>query len=79
LLAVEATGFKNAELALVDLAEFTSVSAFANTFIRDNAQIDILVYNAAVLLHHYSTSKNGYDVFLIIFKSRDRTRFSGFR
>jgi NAD(P)-dependent dehydrogenase (short-subunit alcohol dehydrogenase family) len=60
-VAVEATGFKNAEPGLVDLTQFTSVSAFAETFIRDNAQIDILIYNAAVLLRHYSPSKDGWE------------------
>jgi retinol dehydrogenase 12 len=59
--AIQATGFKNAELALVDLAQFASVSAFADTFIRDNAQIDILVYNAAVALLQYSPSKDGWE------------------
>ena len=59
--AIQATGFKNAELALVDLAQFTSISAFADTFVRDNAQIDILVYNAAVALLHYSSTKDGWE------------------
>ena len=59
--AIQATGFKNAELSLIDLAQFASVSTFADNFIRDNAQIDILVYNAAVLMHHYSPSKDGWE------------------
>ena len=59
--AIQATGFKNAELALVDLAQFASVSAFADTFVRDNAQIDILVYNAGVALRQYSTTKDGWE------------------
>jgi NAD(P)-dependent dehydrogenase (short-subunit alcohol dehydrogenase family) len=50
----QATGFKNAEVALADLNQFASVSAFADAFIRDNAQIDILVYNAAAALFPYS-------------------------
>jgi NAD(P)-dependent dehydrogenase (short-subunit alcohol dehydrogenase family) len=57
--AIQATGFKNAELALVDLSRFASVSAFADTFIRDEAQIDILVYNAGVALHHYAATGDG--------------------
>jgi len=59
--AIQATGYKNAELALIDLAQFASVSAFADTFVRDNAQIDILVYNAAVASRQYSTSKDGWE------------------
>ena len=34
-LAIRATGLRNAELVLVDLSKFTSVSAFADAFIRD--------------------------------------------
>ncbi|KAI9451348.1 hypothetical protein F5148DRAFT_1277741 [Russula earlei] len=59
--AVQATGFKNAELALVDLARFSSVSAFADKFIRDGSQIDILVYNAAVALFKYSATADGWE------------------
>ena len=59
--AIQATGFKNPELALVDLARFASVSAFADTFIRDKAQIDILVYNAAVSVTRYSASNDGWE------------------
>ena len=60
-LAIEATGFKNAELALVDLSKFASVSAFADTFTRDDSQIDILVYNAAVALPKYVPSEDGWE------------------
>ncbi|KAH9969289.1 hypothetical protein BGW80DRAFT_1177028 [Lactifluus volemus] len=59
--AIQATGFKNAELALVDLARFASVSAFADTFIRDGSQIDILVYNAGVALRQYAATKDGWE------------------
>jgi len=59
--AIQATGFKNAELGLVDLAQFASVSAFADTFVRGGAQIDILVYNAGVALSHYSPTKDGWE------------------
>jgi retinol dehydrogenase-12 len=59
--AIQATGFTNVELALVDLSRFASVSAFADTFIRDGTQIDILVYNAAVILLHYSATGDGWE------------------
>ncbi|KAF8483532.1 hypothetical protein DFH94DRAFT_626525 [Russula ochroleuca] len=61
LQAIQATGFKNAELALVDLARFASVSAFADTFIRENAQIDIFVQNAGILVTRYSASEDGWE------------------
>jgi retinol dehydrogenase-12 len=57
----QATGFKNVELALVDLSRFASVSAFAETFLRDGLQIDILVYNAAVGLPSYSATEDGWE------------------
>jgi NAD(P)-dependent dehydrogenase (short-subunit alcohol dehydrogenase family) len=59
--AIQATGFKNAELALVDLARFASVSEFADTFIRDGSQIDIFVYNAAVASLTYSVTGDGWE------------------
>ncbi|KAH9965249.1 hypothetical protein BC827DRAFT_1265275 [Russula dissimulans] len=61
LQAIQATGFKNAELALVDLARFASVSEFADTFIRDGSQIDIFVYNAAVASLTYSVTGDGWE------------------
>jgi retinol dehydrogenase-12 len=60
-LAIQATGFKNVELALVDVSSFASVSAFADAFIRDGSQIDILVYNAAVILQQYSATRDGWE------------------
>jgi len=61
LQAIQATGFKGAELALVDLCQFASVSAFADTFTRDGSQIDILVYNAAVAMAKYSATGDGWE------------------
>ncbi|KAI0267300.1 hypothetical protein BC834DRAFT_968824 [Gloeopeniophorella convolvens] len=63
LEAIQATpGFAGkAELALVDLSIFASVSSFAEGFLRDGSQIDILVYNAAVLMHHYSATGDGWE------------------
>jgi NAD(P)-dependent dehydrogenase (short-subunit alcohol dehydrogenase family) len=61
LQAIRDTGFNNAELALVDLSRFESVSAFAEAFIRDGTQIDIFVYNAGVALTHYSPSTDGWE------------------
>jgi retinol dehydrogenase 12 len=60
-LAIQTTGFKNVELALVDVSSFASVSAFADAFIRDGSQIDILVYNAAVILQQYSATRDGWE------------------
>ncbi|KAI9465854.1 hypothetical protein BJY52DRAFT_1112976 [Lactarius psammicola] len=59
--AIQATGFKNAELALVDLSRFASVSAFADAFIRDGSQIDILAYNAGVAFPHYASTGDGWE------------------
>jgi retinol dehydrogenase-12 len=59
--AIQATSFKGAELALVDLSQFTSVSAFADTFTRDGSQIDILVCNAAVAKLQYSATGDGWE------------------
>ncbi|KAN0130093.1 hypothetical protein V8E53_012038, partial [Lactarius tabidus] len=45
----------------VDLSKFTSVSAFADAFIRDGSQIDILVYNAGVAFPHYVSTGDGWE------------------
>jgi NAD(P)-dependent dehydrogenase (short-subunit alcohol dehydrogenase family) len=58
---IQATGFKNVELALVDLSRFTSVTTFADGFTRDGSQIDILIYNAGVLLKQYSATGDGWE------------------
>jgi retinol dehydrogenase-12 len=57
----QATGFNNAELALVDLSKFAPVSAFADAFTRDGSQIDILVYNAGVAFPHYVSTGDGWE------------------
>jgi NAD(P)-dependent dehydrogenase (short-subunit alcohol dehydrogenase family) len=54
-------GFQHAELALVDLSQFASVAAFADAFVRENSQIDILVYNAGVALRQYSATSDGWE------------------
>ena len=60
--AIQATGFNGAaELALVDLSQFASVSAFADAFARDGSQIDILVYNAAVAMLKHSATGDGWE------------------
>lgn len=65
LEAIRATGFKGAaEIALVDLSQFASVSAFADAFARDGSQIDILVYNAAVAMRKYSATGDGWEELL---------------
>jgi NAD(P)-dependent dehydrogenase (short-subunit alcohol dehydrogenase family) len=59
--AIQATGCKNAERALVDLSRLASVSAFADTIICDSSQIDIVVYNAGVSWFDCSATSNGWE------------------
>ncbi|KAI0260746.1 hypothetical protein BC834DRAFT_973199 [Gloeopeniophorella convolvens] len=61
LQAIQATGYKNAELALIDLSRFETVSAFADAFIRDGSQIDIFVYNAGVALLEHRATGDGWE------------------
>lgn len=46
---VQTTGCTTAELWLVDLADFSSVKAFAKRFNEENKRLDILLENAGVL------------------------------
>ncbi|TFK39465.1 short-chain dehydrogenase [Crucibulum laeve] len=42
------TGYEKAELWIVDLAEFSSVKAFADKFEKDGGRLDVLVENAGM-------------------------------
>ncbi|KAJ7664768.1 hypothetical protein B0H17DRAFT_1091568 [Mycena rosella] len=56
-----ATGFKNAELWIIDLADFASVKSFADKFEQDGGRLDILVENAGVAPTAYEASKDGME------------------
>ncbi|KAJ7120951.1 hypothetical protein C8R44DRAFT_877267 [Mycena epipterygia] len=59
------TGYANAELWIVDLAEFESVKRFADKFEEDGGRLDILVANAAfVPLKGYGATKDGWEASL---------------
>ncbi|KAJ7673613.1 short-chain dehydrogenase [Mycena rosella] len=55
------TGYKKAELWIVDLANFASVKQFADKFERDGGRLDILVENAAILPFKYESTKDGWE------------------
>lgn len=59
----EETAYSNAELWLVDLAEFSSVTAFVGRALKDLERIDILLLNAAVALGtpNYKATKDGWE------------------
>lgn len=54
-------GYKNAELWIVDLAEFASVRQFADKFEQDGGRLDYLIANAAVILPKYEETKDRYE------------------
>jgi NAD(P)-dependent dehydrogenase (short-subunit alcohol dehydrogenase family) len=56
------TGYKKAELWLLDQADFASILAFADKFEKDGGNIDILVANAAVLHNtEYLATNDGWE------------------
>ncbi|KAK0457807.1 uncharacterized protein EV420DRAFT_479290 [Desarmillaria tabescens] len=56
------TGYQKAELWLVDLSRFSSVTAFANRFEADGGRLDILVLNAGVIpTKEYLTTPDGWE------------------
>ncbi|PBK91021.1 NAD(P)-binding protein [Armillaria gallica] len=56
------TGYQKAELWLVDLSRFSSVTAFANKFEADGGRLDILVLNAGVMpTKEYRTTVDGWE------------------
>jgi NADP-dependent 3-hydroxy acid dehydrogenase YdfG len=54
------TGF-TPELLLMDMTNFSSVSAFATAFQDKYERLDILLCNAGVSLHHYEPTKDGHE------------------
>ncbi|KIY71240.1 short-chain dehydrogenase [Cylindrobasidium torrendii FP15055 ss-10] len=61
---VEETGYKSAVLSLVDLADFASVTAFADRFEEENSRLDIVVYNAGMMQPSYSSTADGWETCL---------------
>ncbi|KAF5317889.1 hypothetical protein D9611_014387 [Ephemerocybe angulata] len=60
----EETGYGAAELWLLDLAQFSSVIAFADRFEKDGGRLDIVVANAAIATEEYDTSSDGWETTL---------------
>ncbi|KAJ7760695.1 hypothetical protein DFH07DRAFT_816417, partial [Mycena maculata] len=55
------TGYKNAELWIIDLADFDSVRRFADKFDKEGGRLDILVENAAMAKVKYEPTKDGWE------------------
>ncbi|KAG6918164.1 hypothetical protein DXG01_016149 [Tephrocybe rancida] len=55
------TGYKGAELWIVDLSKFSSVVAFVDKFEQEGGRLDILVANAATATLEYSTTPDGWE------------------
>ncbi|KAH7922271.1 NAD(P)-binding protein [Leucogyrophana mollusca] len=55
------TGYKHAELWLIDLANFASVKSFAERFGREEGRLDILVMNAGILMLEYEGTVDGWE------------------
>ncbi|KAJ7173561.1 hypothetical protein C8R46DRAFT_1083145 [Mycena filopes] len=58
------TGYTKAELWIVDLADFASVTQFADKFEKDGGRLDILVENAGMLADKYEPTKDGWEASL---------------
>ncbi|KAF7376690.1 NAD(P)-binding protein [Mycena sanguinolenta] len=58
------TGYNNAELWIVDLADFSSVKSFADKFEKNGGRLDILVENAGVATPRYEATKDGWETSL---------------
>ncbi|VDC06484.1 unnamed protein product [Peniophora sp. CBMAI 1063] len=55
------TGYRGSELRLVDLSSFESVQAFADGIERDALAIDIVVYNAGVVMKEHQATADGWE------------------
>ncbi|KAJ7027177.1 hypothetical protein C8F04DRAFT_1399627 [Mycena alexandri] len=59
-----ATGYSKAEVWIVNLADFASVTDFADKFDRDGGRLDIVVANAALGVLKYEATKDGWEASL---------------
>lgn len=58
----EDTGYKNAQLRILDLASFDSVKAFAQQIEEEEDRLDILVENAGILPDStFKPTKDGWE------------------
>jgi retinol dehydrogenase-12 len=57
----EETGFEAAELMILDLSMFASVSSFVEAFEQSHDRLDILVCNAAIGTSKYHKSPDGWE------------------
>ncbi|KAG6918163.1 hypothetical protein DXG01_016148 [Tephrocybe rancida] len=55
------TGYRGAELWLVDLSRFSSAVAFVDKFEQEGGRLDILVANAATIISEYSATLDGWE------------------
>ncbi|KAJ7731222.1 hypothetical protein B0H16DRAFT_1329416 [Mycena metata] len=55
------TSYTKAELWLIDLADFESVTKFADKFEQDGGRLDILVANAGMAIDKYEVTKDGWE------------------
>ncbi|KIK34450.1 hypothetical protein CY34DRAFT_812909 [Suillus luteus UH-Slu-Lm8-n1] len=58
------TGYNGCESWIVDLANFASVTAFADKFEKEGGDLHILVMNAAVVLPDYQCTTDGWESML---------------
>ncbi|KZV60107.1 short-chain dehydrogenase [Peniophora sp. CONT] len=61
------TGYQGTELRTVDLASFKSVQALAAGVEQDGLAIDIMVYNAGVLMAEHQTTDDGWEQTFVLF------------
>ncbi|KAJ8520229.1 hypothetical protein ONZ45_g2901 [Pleurotus djamor] len=57
----EETKCTNAELRLIDLANFASVKAFVENFEKDYSRLDLLVANAGVVTREFEETDDGWE------------------
>ncbi|THH05494.1 hypothetical protein EW146_g9887, partial [Bondarzewia mesenterica] len=57
----DATGFTRIELRIIDLNKFSSVTEFADKYIKDGERLDIYVYNAGVYFPGYEATSDDWE------------------
>jgi len=59
---VGTSGNSDVRFGIADLSDLASVRAFATTFRRDQARLDVIIHNAGALSRRYQTTIDGFEL-----------------
>lgn len=58
---IQISGNNNVYVQALDLSSLASVNAFANDFLQNNSQLDLLINNAGIMVPPFSLTEDGFE------------------